>query len=112
MSRVYGGEEMHLWEEKSLDGTLRFCFGVYGGVSGFCPPNGEEEDEDCDYDYDAFLDELQKHIADDDAVIIMEGGHEKLRYLFLLTSHKQEPHTGSKWLLFLRSYHNRACFLR
>ena len=81
MSRVYGGDEMHLWEEKSLDGTLRFCFGVYGGVSGFCPPNGEEEDEDCDYDYDAFLDELQKHIADDDAVIIMEGGHEKLRYV-------------------------------
>ena len=32
-------------------------------------------------DYDAFLDELQKHIADDDAVIIMEGGHEKLRYV-------------------------------
>lgn len=81
MSRVYGGDEVHLWEEKNSEGAIQFGFGVYGGISGFCPPQGEEENEECDYDYDAFLNELQKHIADDDAVIIMEGGHEKLRHV-------------------------------
>ena len=80
MSRVYGSDEVQLWEEKDLNDTVQFGFGVYGGISGFCPSE-DEEDDDSDYDYDAFLDELQRHIADDDAVIIMEGGNEKLRYV-------------------------------
>lgn len=80
MSRVYGSDEVQLWEGKDLNGTVQFGFGVYGWISGFCPSE-DEEDDDCDYDYNAFLDELQKHIADDDAVIILESGHENLRYV-------------------------------
>ena len=41
----------------------------------------EAWEADSDADYDAFLNGLQKHVAESDAVIIMESGHEKLRYV-------------------------------
>ena len=39
------------------------------------------EDEDSEADFDAFLDLLQTFVADDDAIIILESGHEKLCYV-------------------------------
>lgn len=78
MSRVYGGDTVDLWEEKDANEQIVFGFGVYGDIIGFVPENDDDE-QDCDYD--TFLDELQKHIAEDDAVIILESGHEKLRYV-------------------------------
>lgn len=41
----------------------------------------EAWEADSDADYDAFLNGLQNHVAEGDAVIIMESGHEKLRYV-------------------------------
>lgn len=84
MSRVQGWEEdPELWEKKNDDGTLRFGFGCYGDILG-CYPEGfdpEEDDPDPDECYDLFLSELTEHVADDDAILIIEGGHEKLRYV-------------------------------
>lgn len=66
MSRVYGCEDdIELWEEKDKDGRAVFGFGVYGGISGI-------RDQ---------IDKLQEFVADDDAVIILESGNEKMRYV-------------------------------
>ena len=55
---------------KDEDAFSKFDGSIYG------VPNGAE-----DNDFDLFLSELQKHIAPEDAVILMESGHEKLRYV-------------------------------
>lgn len=78
MSDVYGSEdEIEVFEETDKDGVTRYGFGCYGGISGVCLL-----DEDCeDSSYDLFIEGLQQFVADDDAIIILESGHEKLRYL-------------------------------
>lgn len=81
MSRVYGGCELEVWEEKDTAGNIQFGFGCYDGISGYEPESPETADDNCDYGYDEFLEALQQHIAEDDAVIILECGHEKLRYI-------------------------------
>lgn len=81
MSRVQGWElDPELWEKKSDDGTLRFGFGCYGDIIGYCPEGFGPKDDDFDPDecYDLFLSELTEHVADDDAILIIEGGNEKL----------------------------------
>lgn len=78
MSHVYGCEDtVELWEEKDKNGNSVFGFGVYGGISGI----RYSDDDDDDFSYDAFIDMLQKCVADDDAIIILESGNEKLRYV-------------------------------
>lgn len=78
MSHVYGSEEdIELWEEKDNDGNLAFGFGTSGGISGLCDVDGDTDDDS----YDLFIGGLQEHLCDNDAVIIMEAGHEKLRYV-------------------------------
>lgn len=79
MDRVYGGVD--IWEEKDATGKLVFGFGAYGGICGINPPDGAADDEQYDDSYDAFINELQEHIAEDDAVIILEAGYEKMRYV-------------------------------
>lgn len=82
MSRVYGSEDtVELFEEKDKNGNPVFGFGCYSGISGV--KNAQDDDDDaCDESaYDEFIEELQKCIADDDAVIILESGNEKLRYV-------------------------------
>lgn len=82
MDRVYGCEDnVHLWEKKDENGKTVFGFGCYGGIAGI--KNAlEDENEDVDETaYDEFVDELQRCVAEDDAIIIMESGNEKLRYI-------------------------------
>ena len=88
MNRTVGSEDGgELWEETDQDGNPIYAFGCYGGIAGL--PN-ESDDEIDDDSYDRFTDELQKCVAENDAVIIMESGHEKLRYVtgsaFIITS--------------------------
>lgn len=79
MSRVYGCEDsVELWEEKDKDGRTVFGFGTYGGISGLRDP---DDDTDDDSSYDNFIDQLQASVADDDAIIILESGNEKMRYV-------------------------------
>ena len=87
MSRVYGNEEsIDIWEKKDPDGNLVFGFGVYGGISGLRPAEYIEEGDDEEDSYDDFTAALQEHVAEDDAIIIMESGHEKLRYVIGLAT--------------------------
>ena len=81
MARVYGSEDpIKLFEEKDCSGNPIFGFGTYGGISGL-RNSMDDDDEDADETaYDEFIAGLQEHIADD-AVIILEAGHEKLRYV-------------------------------
>lgn len=87
MRRVYGYEDaVELWEEKDKGGGPVFGFGVYGGISGILPDLESGNDGGDNYDpdgcsYDDFLEALQQCVADDDAVIILESGNEKMRYV-------------------------------
>lgn len=80
MNRVYGCEDsVELWEEKDKDGRAVFGFGVYGGISGL--RDSDDDGFDDDSSYDDFIDRLQESVADDDAIIILESGNEKMRYV-------------------------------
>ena len=75
MERVYGYEDsVDLWEDRDAEGNIVFGFGAYTGILGV-------EIEDDEYSYDEFVKGLQNCVADDDAIIIMEAGNEKLRYV-------------------------------
>lgn len=80
MNRVYGCEDsVELWEEKDSDGKTVFGFGVYGGIAGL--RNAQEDDDIDESSYDEFIDGLQECVADNDAILIMEVGNEKMRYV-------------------------------
>lgn len=71
-----------LWEEKDQDGKTVFGFGCYGGNSSISVVEGDEDEEEFeDTSYDKFIEELQKCVAEDDAVIIFVAGNENLRYV-------------------------------
>lgn len=71
--------EIEVWKETDQAGKPVFGFGCSGGILGI--PDRDPEDDDCEYDYVAFLKGLQECVKEDDAVILMESGHEKLNYL-------------------------------
>ena len=82
MSHVYGSGKINLWEKKDEDDRLVFGFGLFGEISGYKAEDSDDDDDLEEYtDYDVFLDGLQQHVAADDAVIIVESGNEKLRYI-------------------------------
>lgn len=82
MSRAYGSEDtISLWEKTTGDGAKLFGFGCYGGIGGVRNAQVDEDDDADETAYDEFVDELQKCVASDDAIIIMESGSEKLRYV-------------------------------
>ena len=69
MNRV-AAEDLKVFHENEMVG-----FGSYGSILGIAV------EEDGEEDYDAFVDELQKLVVDDEAILIMEAGYEKLRYV-------------------------------
>ena len=82
MDRVYGYEDgIELWKERDANGNTVFGFGVYGGISGLRNAGADEDDDYDESSYDEFLDGLQECVADDDAIIILEAGNEKMRYV-------------------------------
>lgn len=58
------------------DDAVRHGFGIYGSLD-WTDRNDECPESDLDY----FIDEIQKILPEDDALIYMESGHEKLRYV-------------------------------
>lgn len=77
MTRVYGADgSVELWEGKDTDNQAVFAFGSYGEISGLRDALDADE-----AGYDVFIRGLQQHIREDDAVIILEVGREKLCYL-------------------------------
>ena len=79
MSLVRGDEcDVSLWDDRvDNSGNKLFGFGCYGFIYGIF----DEDDEYDDGAYDRFLRLLKTCVADDDAIIIFESGHEKLRYV-------------------------------
>lgn len=73
---VCGDGVIDLWDDRqNIEGKPLFGFGLYGNISD--APNSEGElDDDA---YDRFIYGLQACVADDDAILIIEAGHEKLR---------------------------------
>ena len=81
ISRVYGADgSVELWEEKDADGQMVFGFGCYGGISGLRDTSEDTSETVSETAYDEFICGLQQHIREDDAVIILEAGQEKLCY--------------------------------
>ena len=76
---VIAEDGVHLFEEPQPDGSIKFGFGCYGTINGICVD--PDDDGYCDDEIDCFFDALQKLVCEDDAIIIMEAGHEKLRYV-------------------------------
>ena len=78
MEQVYGSEDaVEVWEKRDDEGNTTFGFGCYGGIAGI-----RDTDEDDDLEetaFDRFLEKLQQCVAENDAVIILEAGNEKMR---------------------------------
>lgn len=80
MSYLLGCEDsIELWEKTDEDGKSIFGFGVYGGILGFSDSSSDEFDEV--KAYEDFIKYLQESVSDDDAVLILESGNEKMRYV-------------------------------
>lgn len=72
IEQTLAGDTVDVFEKKDGDHTL-YGFGSISSIDGL-PDNGEAN-------YDEWLHQLQKIVADDDAIIIMEAGYENLRYV-------------------------------
>lgn len=68
------GENLLLFEQVIDDETL-YGFGCEMQLQGYW------DDEADEYDYDAFVRDLQTVVTPGDAIIIMEVGYERLRYV-------------------------------
>lgn len=79
MAKVICGDgSLELWDDmKDANGNQMFGFGVYGSISGIPDDEGVFDDDA----YDRFIDDLGECVTEDDAILIFEAGHEKLRYV-------------------------------
>lgn len=82
MERVYGSEDaIKLWEKQDDEGRSTFAFGCYGGIAGIRDAEDDEDDDLEETAFDRFLEKLQQCVAENDAIIILEAGNEKMRYV-------------------------------
>lgn len=73
-------DTVHIFEIQQDDGSTKFGFGCQGSIYGITSDSDNEEIQ-FDTDISDFYMELQKIVADDDAIMVTEIGYEKLRYL-------------------------------
>ena len=79
MEQVYGSEDsIEIWERSDDEGQATFGFGCYGGIAGIRDTDDDDLEETA---FDRFLEKLQQCVAENDAVIILEAGSEKMRYV-------------------------------
>lgn len=85
IAKTHSGEDkisIFTRTDKETGKTL-YGFGCYSSIDGIPSSEKDEKSEqlehDLELDYELFLKELQKIVADDDAIIITEAGNEKLR---------------------------------
>lgn len=73
---VYAEDTIELFMHELPNGSMQYGFGCYGTIDGI----RDNEDTSGD-DLYAFYKALQKLVCENDAILIFEVGHEKLRYL-------------------------------
>ena len=76
---VIGDDDVVLFEQET-DGSKKYGFGCYGAIHGIAESN-TDDDYDAEYDLNALYKALQGVLCEDDAIILMEAGSEKLRYV-------------------------------
>lgn len=76
---IVSGDLFSFWEQEDKDGIPMFAFGCYGDIQGIPHENKESDVVVDDNSYDHFVEELKRHVAEGEAVILMTAGHEKLR---------------------------------
>lgn len=62
---------------KTENGIIYHGFGAEGSIDYYLEP----DEEDAEPSFDLFTENLQKILPEDEAFILIETGHEKLRYL-------------------------------
>ena len=78
--KTFADDTIEIFDDRhDSNGNKVFGFGCYGSIRGFYDPEVDDWDDDCDYD--AFIEELAKCVVDDEAILIFESGHEKMRYV-------------------------------
>lgn len=92
MSHVIATEDKVSVFTKEIGGIKKYAFGAYSSIAGvdealYCQMTNTQSDDldDDEYTegrYNAFIVQLQDYVAEGDAVILMEAGHEKLCYIF------------------------------
>lgn len=70
-----------VWTDADQNGEVTFAFGGDGMLKGIIPEGVSPYDCDDDSIYEEAICALQSIVADNDAIIIMEVGHERMRYL-------------------------------
>lgn len=87
IAKTHSGEDkisIFTRTDKETGKTL-YGFGCYSSIDGIPSPQKNEKSkelgDDLELDHELFVKELQKIVADDDAIIITEAGNEKLRYV-------------------------------
>lgn len=82
MSRVHdSADSVTLWQKQDEEGSPIFGFGTYGAIAGRRDAEADDDDMLDESAYNEFILGLQEHVAEDDVVILMEVGHEKLCYV-------------------------------
>lgn len=76
IASVSAEDEVSVFEEKQPDGRKKFGFGLCGSIYGL-HENGDDEEPSIG----ALESALQRLLVPGDAIIIIEIGYEKLRYL-------------------------------
>lgn len=81
MSKVRGNEDsIHLLDKTTEDGTLLHAFCCDSSMS-YYPDNEDGTEADDPAEWEEFSEELSKLLPEGEAVIVLEVGKEKLRYL-------------------------------
>ena len=95
MGRVYGSvDRIFLWQEQDAEGRPIFGFGSYGAIAGLKKAEADDDDLLDESAYDEFIRGLQEHVAENDAVILMETGHEKAVLCDWRGDHTDQRRTG------------------
>ncbi len=76
---VSDSDSIEVWEESDENGGKVFAFGLFGSIIGFYPEGASDEDDPVERD--VFFLGLQSVVADGDAIVFTEAGHENLRYI-------------------------------
>ncbi len=77
-NHIVGEDNILDFSKLAEDGSKVFGFGCYGSIDGYVENKFEE---DADADYGKMIKEIQKLLPDGECFVLVNSGHEKLRYV-------------------------------